>query len=161
MNWTEFQEKANETAIYPGAGTGDLAYVTLGLHNEIGEFYNTFGAKEKVAELGDVLWYLAELCTQLDVNLTDVMENSNSVDTWGSIWSVTARLAGIAKKAMRDGDLTEKHKRAILLLPQIAGSIKFLAKNSHMELDDSAIYCIQKLADRKARNKLKGDGDHR
>lgn len=63
-----------------------IAYPTLGLTNEAGEVAGkvkkifrdrggivTDGDREALTlELGDVLWYLAELCTQLGVDLSDV-----------------------------------------------------------------------------------------
>ena len=63
-----------------------IVYPTLGLTNEAGEvagkvkkiFRDRGGVvseDDRVAltlELGDVLWYLAELCTQLGINLDDV-----------------------------------------------------------------------------------------
>jgi NTP pyrophosphatase (non-canonical NTP hydrolase) len=63
-----------------------IVYPTLGLTNEAGEvagkvkkiFRDRGGVvtdEDRAAlklELGDVLWYLAELCTQLDISLGDV-----------------------------------------------------------------------------------------
>jgi NTP pyrophosphatase (non-canonical NTP hydrolase) len=63
-----------------------IVYPTLGLTNEAGEvagkvkkiFRDRGGEvtdEDRAAltlELGDVLWYLAELCTQLDIQLEDV-----------------------------------------------------------------------------------------
>lgn len=63
-----------------------IVYPTLGLTNEAGEvagkvkkIFRDRGGEvtddDRAAltlELGDVLWYLAELCTQLDIRLEDV-----------------------------------------------------------------------------------------
>ena len=63
-----------------------IVYPTLGLVNEAGEvagkvkkiFRDHQGVVTQAdrdaltLELGDVLWYLAELCTQLDIRLDDV-----------------------------------------------------------------------------------------
>lgn len=79
--FSEYQQAAAKTAIYPGAGTGEdyaLAYVALGLAGEAGEFANkikkvlrdgTFDAESLASELGDVLWYLAQAATELGTNL--------------------------------------------------------------------------------------------
>lgn len=82
----EYQERAMETAIYPGAGTiTGLMYVGLGL-GEAGEVQGKIkkivrdaggvvteeAAKKIAAELGDLLWYVAMTATELGVSLDDV-----------------------------------------------------------------------------------------
>ncbi len=70
----------------PVATNHPVVYPTLGLTNEAGEvagkvkkiFRDRGGVitdDDRAAlklELGDVLWYLAEICTQLDIRLEDV-----------------------------------------------------------------------------------------
>ena len=65
-----------------------IVYPTLGLVNEAGEFAGKikkiFRDKEGVIseddrqalkhELGDVLWYLTQICTELDLTLDEVAE---------------------------------------------------------------------------------------
>lgn len=77
-----YQEEAWETAIYPAKGD-NLYYPALGLAGEAGEVCNkikkimrdrngipTAEQKLEIAkELGDVLWYLATLATELDSHL--------------------------------------------------------------------------------------------
>jgi NTP pyrophosphatase (non-canonical NTP hydrolase) len=77
-----YQEEAWETAIYPAKGD-NLYYPALGLAGEAGEVCNkvkkimrdqdgvpTLKQKQEIAkELGDVLWYLATLATELDSHL--------------------------------------------------------------------------------------------
>jgi NTP pyrophosphatase (non-canonical NTP hydrolase) len=89
MNFTEYQTKSRATAKYPAIGHG-VIYPTLGLVNEAGE---VAGKIKKVfrdkggeisaetrealkAELGDVLWYLAQTCTELDISLDEVAESN-------------------------------------------------------------------------------------
>jgi len=85
MDLNEYQEKAKSTAFYTGDG---LIYCTLGLTGEAGEFAENvkkmlrddggeLTAKRKEAlikELGDVLWYIANLAQSLDVDLNMVGE---------------------------------------------------------------------------------------
>ena len=65
-----------------------IVYPTLGLTNEAGELAGKvkklfrdkggqIGEEDRQAlkkELGDVLWYLAQICTELDLSLQDVAE---------------------------------------------------------------------------------------
>lgn len=83
MNLNDYQNEAQTTAIYK---TEDpIAYLLLGLTGEAGEMANKYkkvirGDKEfdgKVKtdllnELGDVMWYVAMLATELDSNLSAV-----------------------------------------------------------------------------------------
>ena len=87
MNFNDYQTKSRGTAKYPAIGHG-VIYPTLGLVNEAGE---VAGKIKKVfrdkdgqisaetrdalkAELGDVLWYLAQTCTELEISLDEVAE---------------------------------------------------------------------------------------
>ena len=85
MNFTDYQTKSRKTAKYPSIGH-PVIYPPLGLTNEAGEVAGNIkkifrdkegviGAAEREAlkgELGDVLWYLAQVCTELDLSLDDV-----------------------------------------------------------------------------------------
>ncbi len=87
MDLREYQEKSRKTAGYPAIGHA-VIYPTLGLVNEAGEVAGkikkvfrdkggeiteeTRGALK--AELGDVLWYLAQICTELELSLEEVAE---------------------------------------------------------------------------------------
>jgi NTP pyrophosphatase (non-canonical NTP hydrolase) len=85
MNFTDYQTQSRKTAKYPAIGH-PVIYPTLGLTNEAGEVAGkikkifrdkggVIGAAELDAlkgELGDVLWYLAQVCTELDLSLDDV-----------------------------------------------------------------------------------------
>jgi NTP pyrophosphatase (non-canonical NTP hydrolase) len=89
MNFNDYQAKAHKTAKYPVIGHG-VIYPTLGLANEAGEVagkikklfrdkngYITEETREALkAELGDVLWYLAQVATELDLTLDDIAESN-------------------------------------------------------------------------------------
>jgi NTP pyrophosphatase (non-canonical NTP hydrolase) len=87
MDFNEYQSKSRKTAKYPAIGH-PLIYPALGLVNEAGE---VAGKIKKVfrdkdgqineetraalkAELGDVLWYLAQVATELDLSLNEIAE---------------------------------------------------------------------------------------
>lgn len=96
MNFNDFQKQTATTAIYPGQGDKDsyagLSYVALGLAGEGGEVAGKIkkiardddevigdAARAKVAdELGDVLWYAAQLATQLGVSLDSIAQGNLS-----------------------------------------------------------------------------------
>ena len=87
MNLNEYQQKAILTAIYPSRGSlWGMIYCTLKLNGEAGEIAEKVGkilrddngkiSDEKrmdlIKELGDVLWYIANLADELSVSLDDV-----------------------------------------------------------------------------------------
>ena len=87
MQLSDYQRRSRVTAVYPGAGD-NLTYPALGLCGEAGE------CAEKVkkairddggvlsderraalaAELGDVLWYVAQLATEAGLDLEELAE---------------------------------------------------------------------------------------
>jgi len=85
MDFSEYQQKASQTAKYPVIGDR-VIYPTLGLTNEAGEvagkIKKIFRDKGGVispadrqalkSELGDVLWYLAQVATELDLSLEEI-----------------------------------------------------------------------------------------
>ena len=87
MDFNEYQTKSRKTAAYPPIGH-PMIYPALGLVNEAGEvagkikkiFRNKGGeiseeTREALkAELGDVLWYVAQVATELDLSLDEVAE---------------------------------------------------------------------------------------
>lgn len=87
MNFTDYQSKARATAKYPVITHG-VIYPALGLVNEAGEvagkIKKIFRDKDGLiteadkdalkAELGDVLWYIAQVATELGLSLDDIAE---------------------------------------------------------------------------------------
>ena len=89
MNLNEYQAKSAATAVYP-EGDSAIPYCALGLCGESGEvaekvkkvlrdgsgsFSDATTAKDAIRlELGDVLWYLAQLATELGLTLEEVAE---------------------------------------------------------------------------------------
>src|SRR5258707_7099830 len=87
MNFNDYQTKSRATAKYPAIGHS-VIYPTLGLVNEAGEvagkikkvFRDKDGEINEAtksalkAELGDVLWYIAQVATELDLTLDEIAE---------------------------------------------------------------------------------------
>ena len=87
ISFNDYQRESRKTAGYPPIGHG-VIYPTLGLTNEAGEVAGkvkkifrdkggVIGDTEREAlkaELGDVLWYLAQVATELDLSLQDIAD---------------------------------------------------------------------------------------
>ena len=89
MHLSDYQQRSRATAVYPDVGS-NLTYPALGLCGEAGE------AAEKVkkairddggeltperrgalaAELGDVLWYVAQLATEAGLDLDEIADSN-------------------------------------------------------------------------------------
>lgn len=89
MNLNEYQAKAESTAIYPMAHRGvpmSLSYAGLKLNGEAGEVAEKIGKRLRdgldiqngewntalAKELGDVLWYVANLAREIGFDLEEV-----------------------------------------------------------------------------------------
>jgi len=82
-----YQAAAETTAIYPNKGD-NLYYPALGLAGEAGEvcekikkimrdqkgFITQENEDELVKELGDVLWYVANIASEINRNLSEIAE---------------------------------------------------------------------------------------
>ena len=79
ISMTEYSEFAEKTAIYPEEA--EIVYPALGLAGEAGEVANKVKKmirddrldRDAIAsELGDCLWYIAQLCRDLNVDMASV-----------------------------------------------------------------------------------------
>jgi len=102
MNFTVYQKRARKTAIYPNLGN-NFIYPTLGLTGEAGEVAEKIKKvlrdknglidkntrRELKKELGDVLWYLANLATEIGLSLEEIartnLKKLASRKKWGKI----------------------------------------------------------------------------
>jgi NTP pyrophosphatase (non-canonical NTP hydrolase) len=89
MNFEEYQKKSRVTAKYPNAGKNYI-YPTLGLAGESGEVAENIKkvlrdkggvideeTREMIKkELGDVLWYVSQIATELGLTLDDIAEHN-------------------------------------------------------------------------------------
>jgi len=85
MTFDEYQKLSRETAIYPNQGK-NFVYPVLGLTGEAGEVAEKIkkiirdhggipqdGHREEIKkELGDVLWYVAQISSELGISMKDV-----------------------------------------------------------------------------------------
>lgn len=93
MEFGEYQKKSRITAIYANAGD-NFVYPSLGLAGETGEVIEKVKKlmrndlvtsasevsdekKEELAkEMGDVVWYLAQLATEFNLSLDEIAEKN-------------------------------------------------------------------------------------
>lgn len=85
MTFEEYQKLSRRTAIYPNTGKNYI-YPVLGLTSEAGEVADKIKKvlrdhegvvdeekkQEILKELGDVLWYVAQIATELGLALEDI-----------------------------------------------------------------------------------------
>ena len=85
MDFNTYQKNARLTAQYPNLGSNYI-YPTLGLVGEAGEVaekvkkvirdkkgvFDDESKKGLKKELGDVLWYLSNICTEFNFSLDDI-----------------------------------------------------------------------------------------
>lgn len=85
MNFNEYQKRSRKTAIYLGKGK-NFVYPVLGLVGESGEVAEKIKKvlrdkkgildekrkREIKKELGDVLWYLAQIAAELGLSLNEI-----------------------------------------------------------------------------------------
>ena len=85
MDFNTYQKNARITAQYPNLGS-NFIYPTLGLVGEAGEvaekvkkvirdkkgIFDDESKKGLKKELGDVLWYISNLCTEFNFSLEDI-----------------------------------------------------------------------------------------
>jgi len=89
MNMCEYQKLARKTAIYPDLGN-NFIYPVLGLCGETGEIAEKIkkiirdkkgvvSGEDKVQiekELGDVLWYISNVASELGMSLETIAQNN-------------------------------------------------------------------------------------
>lgn len=89
MTFNDYQQQSRKTAVYPDPGK-NFIYPTLGLVSEAGEIagkikkvmrddqglINDEKKQDLKKELGDVLWYVAQLATELEFNLDEIAQDN-------------------------------------------------------------------------------------
>lgn len=90
MDFKDYQKKAKQTALYPAVGGQAWVYPALGLSGEAGEIANKLkkvirdndgeiSDDTKVVikdELGDVLWYVSRLASELGLDLDEIAKTN-------------------------------------------------------------------------------------
>lgn len=179
MTFKEYEAHAASTACY--AKEVAISYVVMGLTNELAEVFekvdNAAEAKEILKEVGDVLWYVAMTRQELDLPALEFPEelHRSDKDVYRLSPSYLLQQVGIingqVKKYFRDDNYSkpfpEKRKELChAALEQILVGLQNLVtciegKEPNQSLISIAKQNVEKLAKRKAENKIHGDGDNR
>ena len=199
--WAQYQLRAQDTACFPSIcvedGDGlysevEYVYPLMGLMGEIGEVAALasivgagsedglkYGVRYELKhELGDVLWYLAELATTIGLDLSDAANSQLLAETdkpvngsviWlrGWLYGLMCRAADISeilKKAVRDHDGRLSEDRQKLVVLRINDTLEKLQRVAGVfgwSLDEVAEANLAKLASRKERGVIQGEGSDR
>lgn len=202
MNVKEYQEKAHGTSMNTNIFGSKLLYPVLGLADELGEvhekvsvwlvknhsgdYINMGSIKEDTQliselkkELGDVLWYFQEICTQWEISMDgyeDYLQKAiaspkSPVNSLIELTGNVSKLYGKIKKRFRDGDKASSDKDIIgdLEFKKVMDGILRLSFENFavlcytlgISLQEVADMNIEKLYSRLDRNKITGSGDNR
>lgn len=86
-DFDKYQKWCTKTAVYPKIGKSFI-YPLIGLQGEVGEVSEKFKKlfrddkgkltsekKMEIAkELGDVMWYVSQICTEIEIKFSDVIK---------------------------------------------------------------------------------------
>ena len=89
LNFDEYQIKSRKTAIYPKLGES-YVYPLIGMNGECGELtekikkilrdkngkWNNDDTKGISKEIGDILWYAAQVATEFDLSLNNIAKEN-------------------------------------------------------------------------------------
>ena len=179
MKLNKYQSKARKTAIYPGK----LTYPALGMCGEIGELAGVVCyplAPAKIPEeVGDVLWYLANVATDAGLKLSEVAHRKTFVGDSHLYLPQADAGVTMVELAIQAGEVAENVKKTIrddsglLCLTRrnnIANSLQEILEllndlvrsvDKCPSLEECAAMNIKKLRSRQERGVLGGDGDDR
>lgn len=88
MTFDDYQVESRKTAIYPRRDSENFMYPALGLTSEAGEVAGKLKKvirdmdgvidettrTEVAKEMGDVMWYVSQLASELKLNLNDIAQ---------------------------------------------------------------------------------------
>ena len=109
MELKEYQSQTGNTALYPERGQ-NIVYPASGLVAEFAEFLAAFYGfstiVSKADEAGDVIWYLAECCNNLNIELAELWETtpaqSIELSDYAAVFPRLSKLAAVPQKVMRE-----------------------------------------------------------
>jgi hypothetical protein len=178
MRLAQYAKAARQTAVYPAEIR--ILYPALGLADEVGELLVklTTAADEKAvcAEMGDVLWYVANLAIDCNIPVHQLVEGCETcaeIEDRGLLPGAhqfvmlatdAGAICGLVKKLYRDDSskLTPERREKIRVgLETILLRLAAVTTFRKWSLGDIARENLAKLASRQTRGALQGDGDNR
>lgn len=171
---SDYQKLAITTATYPKKYK--IIYPTFELIDETIEFKNAHGRNNQIKELGDCFWPYANLTNELKFDIDGLYEDAidvlkdvifeNTNEAIDSMIEASAKVCGRVKKWLRDEDTKElpsddKMIEIEFQLINFLAAMIYICGEFQVPWQEVAQINIDKLFDRKKRNKLSGSGDHR
>lgn len=167
-SFEQYSAESRKTAIYPDMGN-NLWYPCLGLIEEMDE-RATCNHDQRPYESGDVAWYIAQICWELNFDLNDIaIEAKQGMEAWMDRWDRAyisdGFIAKTAKKWHRDGP-TAQRKDDFRMICEYCWLDSVFSDDYYPDLGFPDVWSIlsaniAKLQDRQERGALGGDGDKR
>lgn len=152
--YVAYIDAVRSLSIYPKG----VAYPTLGLMGEFGEFLHSTDLREA----GDMIWYIGALCIEysLSPNMVFQVIQMQKDNDWAAILTI-GKICETSKKVLRDkGGIPDKADQE-LMLDYLRTLVSYLRNRLSARFEDVLRENVEKLYDRKARSVLSGNGDNR
>lgn len=194
MLFDEYQKIATDTALYPNILIGisiyheaqaKWVYPVLGLGGELGElaqelWEDIIVSDNIIKEVGDVIWYISAICSEMNILMSDVTGCSNFTtfqdrvlyserqpilkDLLLEAFIEIGIINENAKKSIRDskGIISLERVQTIKTsLGRILAILAIICKRQGLNFDAVAQTNLDKLATRKANGTISGSGNDR
>jgi len=155
MKVAEYYTIVEKTAVYPQqVNNFGLAYAVLGLFDEMNELGAVNTKDEQIKESGDVLWYVAAICKELDISFEEIIHTFMSANDD----IIPFKIFGVVKKYYRDNKKVD--------LEIVIDTLKLIVRGVLEDATDNGITLemilqtnYDKLIERHATNTISGDGE--
>ncbi len=172
MTFNEYKEAAYVFAVYPREL--QIMYPMLGLNGEIAELVaamndaeetNSQALRKVQDEIGDILWYVAALATDLDMEFEGLIKdytntkNNYVANALLDLFVAAGLLSNTVKKILRDEEMDRD--MLYLLLAMTLTRVATLCDIMGLDPDEIASQNLSKLQGRFTRGTIHGNGDER
>lgn len=164
MNFEEYQKKIEEFVVYPRDQWA--GYLSVKLMGECGELANIVGKEIRNGdfypamiedEAGDILWYLARICSEVEINFQTAYTVSKL--TKKHIGSFRGKLREIIRKSADLDNLLEiggnYYEIIYVYVPDIFHWLLEIMSEYDLDCDEVMRLNIEKLNNRKQNHELK------